>query len=268
MRFFFSIAIFFYFFLFPIIFTTITHGTIFEIHNNCSDTVWAAAIPGGGRQLNTSQSWIMNLKHNIPQQGQIWARTNCSFSKSGHGTCDSGDCNGQLQCKSNGTSPYTLVGYSLNQINNDRNFVHLSLVNGFNLGMDIIPILSESDDSSREIRCRADINTNCPDDLKVSGGCKDPCAAYDVCSGPTPETNFFKQSCPDAYSYPSEQDHAINYSYPRTTNYRIVFCPGEAILRHNYITYKALQPNRPACNSSNRSYTSNCLPPTPHPPPP
>ncbi|PIA41284.1 hypothetical protein AQUCO_02300209v1 [Aquilegia coerulea] len=67
-----------------------------------SDTIWAAAIPGGGRQLNTSQSWIINLKPNIPQQGQIWARTNCSFSKSGHGTCDSGDCNGQLQCKSNG----------------------------------------------------------------------------------------------------------------------------------------------------------------------
>ncbi|PIA40457.1 hypothetical protein AQUCO_02500276v1 [Aquilegia coerulea] len=138
----FSNAISFHF-LFLVIFTTTTYGTIFKIQNNCAETVWAAAIPGGGRQLEPRQSWIINLKPNKPQTGQIWARTNCSFSKSGHGTCDSGDCNGGLQCQSaqsNGTSPYTLVEYSLNQNNNIEDFVNLSFANGFNIEIDISPV--------------------------------------------------------------------------------------------------------------------------------
>nr|POE53043.1 serine racemase [Quercus suber] len=69
------------------------HAARFDITNNCPYTVWAAAVPGGGRQLNSRQSWPLDV--NAGTTGaRIWARTGCSFDGSGRGRCQTGDCGG------------------------------------------------------------------------------------------------------------------------------------------------------------------------------
>ncbi|KAF9591876.1 hypothetical protein IFM89_008922 [Coptis chinensis] len=211
---------------------TFTNGTIFEIHNQCSYTVWPAAIPGGGRQLNPGQAWILNIKPSI-SSGRIWGRTNCTFDSSGRGSCVTGDCNGLLQCQSYGLPPNTMAEYSLAQIN-QMDFFDISLVDGFNIPMDFVPITV----GLRGIRCRADITGQCPNELRTPGGCNGPCPVFNTAEycctgayslpgscGPTKLSKFFKDNCPDAYSYPLDQDPANTFTYPNGNYYKIVFCP-------------------------------------------
>ena len=42
-------------------FFTFSNATTFEIRNECPYTVWAAAVPGGGRRLDPGQSWPIIL---------------------------------------------------------------------------------------------------------------------------------------------------------------------------------------------------------------
>ncbi|KAG9145055.1 hypothetical protein Leryth_018343, partial [Lithospermum erythrorhizon] len=56
------------------LFSTNANAAHFEIRNNCRFTVWAAAVPtGGGKQLNSGQTWNID----VPTQGlletRIWA---------------------------------------------------------------------------------------------------------------------------------------------------------------------------------------------------
>ncbi|PHT66195.1 Thaumatin-like protein [Capsicum annuum] len=94
--------------------------------------------------------------------------------------------------------PQTLAEYALNQFNN-LDFFNISL---------------------------------CPKELRTSGGCNNPCTVFNTneyccTSGDCGETNyskFFKQRCPNSFSYP--QDDAINTLIcPSGTKYRVVFCP-------------------------------------------
>ncbi|WJX53900.1 hypothetical protein P8452_39844 [Trifolium repens] len=77
---------------------TYTQAATFDIKNNCRDTVWAAAVPGGGRQLNSGETWTINVAAGT-KAARIWARTGCSFDGSGHGHCQTGDCGGLLNCQ-------------------------------------------------------------------------------------------------------------------------------------------------------------------------
>ncbi|GAY48426.1 hypothetical protein CUMW_111570 [Citrus unshiu] len=110
---------------------TSTHGATFEIRNNCPFTVWAAAVPGGGRQLNRGQTWTINVNPGT-KQARIWARTKCTFNAEGRGRCETGDCNGLLQCQAYGAPPNTLAEYALNQFNN----LDFYDIDGFNVPMD------------------------------------------------------------------------------------------------------------------------------------
>ncbi|KAK1575527.1 hypothetical protein Q3G72_006218 [Acer saccharum] len=74
------------------------HAANYNVQNNCSYTVWAAAEPGGGRELKHGQEWVFNTDPNFIQTGCIWARTNCEFDAYGIGKCETGDCNGALYC--------------------------------------------------------------------------------------------------------------------------------------------------------------------------
>ncbi|CAH8272995.1 unnamed protein product [Arabidopsis lyrata] len=67
---------------------------------------------------------------------RIWGRTNCNFDSSGRGRCETGDCNGGLQCTGWGQPPNTLAEYALNQYNN-LDFYDISLVDGFNIPMSL-----------------------------------------------------------------------------------------------------------------------------------
>ncbi|KAF8412297.1 hypothetical protein HHK36_000258 [Tetracentron sinense] len=206
---------------------TFTHATTLEIRNQCPYTVWAAAMPGGGQQLNSGQTWSINVPSNTTS-GRIWGRTNCNFNASGQGKCESGDCGGLLECQAYGNPPNTLVEYKLNQFSDMRDFFDISLFHGFNIPVDF----RQTTGICRGVGCLADIIEHCPAELKVAGGCNDACTVFNTeeycCNfgdcGPTNYSKFFKDWCPDAYTY-SKPDELSTFACPTGPNYRVVFCP-------------------------------------------
>ncbi|XP_039136379.1 protein P21-like [Dioscorea cayenensis subsp. rotundata] len=203
----------------------LTNAT-FEIVNHCSYIVWAAAIPGGGKQLDKDQTWTINVNVGTTG-GRIWARTGCNFSNSGHGSCETGDCNGLLECQAYGNPPSTLVDFGLD-INN-LDYIDISLVDGFNVPVEFSPT---NRCARGMIQCSADINGQCPAQLKTNGGCNNACGVFktnEYCFnsgnyGPTNYSRFFKGFCPDAYSYPKD-DQTSTFTCPGGATYKVVFCP-------------------------------------------
>lgn len=202
----------------------------FEIRNDCPFTVWAAGTPvGGGKRLERGESWIVNVPSGTTL-GRFWGRTGCSFDGSGRGKCNTGDCGGVVSCKEWGQVPATLAEYALNQWNN-LDFYDISLVDGFNLRMAMLP----SNSQCKKIGCNSDINAKCPNELRVTDGCKSACAAFGkpeyCCVGafldkcpPTGYSRFFKNECPDAYSY-ARDDATSTFTCPSdTTAYKVIFC--------------------------------------------
>lgn len=213
------------FFLSPYIIRCTTAAT-FDIINRCTYTVWAAASPGGGRRLEQGQSWNLNVAPGTVQ-ARIWGRTKCNFGANGQGQCETGDC-GRLECQGYGKAPNTLAEFALNQPNN-LDYIDISNVDGFNIPMEFSSVTP-----CRNIRCTAPIVEQCPPQLRAPGGCNNPCTVYNTneycCTngpgscGPTDLSRFFKERCPDAYSYPQD-DRTSLFTCPGGTNYRVVFCP-------------------------------------------
>ncbi|KAK1553883.1 hypothetical protein Q3G72_004857 [Acer saccharum] len=206
---------------------TLVHAAKFDITNNCPDTLWAAAAPGGGKQLNKGETWTIT---NPPGTtgARIWARTKCQFDASGRGNCETGDCNGLLECQGYGSAPNTLAEYALKQFN-DMDFIDMSNIDGFNVPMEFSSV---SPGCNRVIKCAADIIGQCPNELKVQGGCQGPCPMFKTeehcCNsgncGPTNFSKFFKDRCPDVYSYPKDDATSV-FTCPTGTDYKVVFCP-------------------------------------------
>ncbi|XP_047330695.1 osmotin-like protein TPM-1 [Impatiens glandulifera] len=204
-------------------------GATFEIRNNCPYTVWAAASPGGGRRLDRGQTWVLNVAAGT-KMARIWGRTNCNFDGSGRGHCQTGDCGGVLQCTGWGQPPNTLAEYALNQFNN-LDFWDISVIDGFNIPMEFAPTRT-GPGKCHPISCTANIIGECPNQLRTPGGCNNPCTVFKTpqycCTngpcGPTDLSRFFKQRCPNAYSYPQD-DPTSTFTCPGGTNYRVVFCP-------------------------------------------
>ncbi|KAG5539680.1 hypothetical protein RHGRI_020028 [Rhododendron griersonianum] len=215
------------FLLTTLLFITSTRAATIDIRNNCGYTVWAGAVPGGGRRLDRGQTWTINPPAGT-KQARVWPRTGCNFNGAGQGRCQTGDCGGVLECRGYGQPPNTLAEYALNQYQN-QDFIDISLVDGFNVPMEFSPT---SGGCTRTIRCTADINGQCPNELRAPGGCNNPCTVYKTdqycCNsgtcGPTPLSKFFKERCPDAYSYPKDDPTSL-FTCPGGTNYRVVFCP-------------------------------------------
>ncbi|XP_074332922.1 osmotin-like protein TPM-1 [Apium graveolens] len=212
-----------------IISTLVTaRAAIFEIRNNCPYTVWAAASPGGGRQLNRNGVWWLYVAPGT-KMARIWGRTGCNFDGSGRGSCQTGDCGG-LTCTHWGVPPNTLAEYALNQYNN-LDFFDISLVDGFNIPMQFGPT-NNVGGGCRLLQCAANINRECPGPLRVAGGCNNPCTTFKeeryCCNngpcGPTGYSRFFKDRCPTSYSYPKD-DASSTFTCPGGTNYKVVFCP-------------------------------------------
>ncbi|KAK0598442.1 hypothetical protein LWI29_034736 [Acer saccharum] len=209
----------------------------FDIRNNCPYTVWAAAVPGGGRRLDRGQNWVLNVNPGTAG-ARIWARTDCQFDGAGRGKCQTGDCGGLLQCQAYGVPPNTLAEFALNQFMN-LDFIDISNIDGFNVPMEFSSV---SGGCNRMIRCTADIVGQCPNELKVPGGCNGPCPVFKTdehcCNsgncGPTNYSRFFKERCPDAYSYPKDDQTSV-FTCPGGTNYKVVFCPGNLIVSYNVI---------------------------------
>lgn len=83
-----------------------------SISNRCSYTIWPAAVPGGGMQLDPGESWTLNMPASTTT-GRVWPRTNCSFDSAGNGSCQTGDCGGVLTCTGSGQPPCTLAEFSI-----------------------------------------------------------------------------------------------------------------------------------------------------------
>lgn len=214
-------------FLFLTLYLTLADAATFDIRNNCPYTVWAAAVPGGGRRLDRGQNWLLNVNAGT-KAARIWARTNCQFDGAGRGRCQTGDCGGLLQCQAYGSPPNTLAEFALNQFQN-LDFIDISNIDGFNVPMEFSSV---SGGCNRVIRCTADIVGQCPNELRVPGGCNGPCPVFKTeehcCNsgkcGPTKFSRFFKERCPDAYSYPKDDATSV-FTCPGGTNYKVVFCP-------------------------------------------
>nr|ABM91763.1 acidic thaumatin-like protein 13 precursor [Taxus x media] len=202
----------------------------FEITNQCSYTVWAAGTPGGGQQLQTGETWSVDVAAGTAA-GRFWGRTGCSFDGNGRGSCQTGDCGGLLSCQASGAVPASLAEYSLNQDQN-KDCYDISLVDGFNVPISLAPTNGQCTTTS----CKSDINAVCPAELKVSGGCNSACAAFHTdqycCTGantdncaPTNYSMFFKNQCPQAYSYAKDDASSTFTCSSGTTDYKIVFCP-------------------------------------------
>ncbi|KAJ0980427.1 hypothetical protein J5N97_008682 [Dioscorea zingiberensis] len=206
-----------------------SHSTTFTIINHCPYTIWPAAIPGGGRQLNPNQTWTLPI-NSTTTGSRIWARTNCTFNNSGHLHCQTGDCDNLLQCQTSGKPPNTLVEFALNQFNHQDLF-DVSLIDGFNVPVEFTPVKGCA---SSGARCAADVTAQCPAVLRVPGGCNHPCTVFNneeyCCFSGNCGTNdyfrFFKSLCPGAYISPSlETGQASTLTCPSGTQYRVVFCP-------------------------------------------
>ncbi|KAH7862868.1 hypothetical protein Vadar_010485 [Vaccinium darrowii] len=214
--------------------TPSTLAANFNIINNCPYTLWAAAKPGGGLRLDQGQTWTINFQPAVGDTGRIWARTSCRFDGTGRGKCQTSDCGGVLECEVDGQPPNTLAEFGQNNSSN-MDLIDISLIDGFNVPMEFS---STSSGCTRVIGCTADINGLCPHQLRAPGGCHNPCTVFNTseycCNtgncGPTNYSRFFKDRCPDAYSYTFD-DPSSSFQCPSGTNYSVVFCPPARIMK-------------------------------------
>ncbi|XP_047058420.1 PR5-like receptor kinase [Lolium rigidum] len=212
-------------------------ATTISITNQCSDTVWPAAVPiGGGMRLDPGKSWTLEVPASVTSSGQrIWPRTGCLFDDKGNGSCQTGDCGGLLACKSNGKPPNTLAEFTGGQLGG-KDYFSISLVDGFNVPMDFVPVpIQGGPGCSKGPRCTSNITLQCPSQLQAPGGCNNPCKVFKqdryCCAGnsascePTTYSLLFARMCPEAYNYSRDDSSSTVFTCPTGTNYHIVFCP-------------------------------------------
>ncbi|XP_057840167.2 pathogenesis-related 5 protein Cup a 3-like [Cryptomeria japonica] len=205
--------------------------TDFTIQNKCPFPIWPASFnPSSGLELPPGMQTILHVP---PQQqaGRIWGRTGCNFSAQGTGSCQTGDCGGQLNCQLTGAVPTSLVEFTLGGSGN-QDYYDISLVDGFNLPVGVAPSTS----SCQSISCNKNVLADCPAQLKGDGVCKNACLAFPsndqyCCRGqyvdncpPNEYSKFFKGECPQAYSY-AKDDATSTFVCPTGATYTVTFCP-------------------------------------------
>uniref|UniRef100_A0ACD5VN92 Uncharacterized protein n=1 Tax=Avena sativa TaxID=4498 RepID=A0ACD5VN92_AVESA len=148
--------------------------------------------------------------------------------------------NGRLRrfatCTNYSQPPNTLAEFTISQGQTKQDFFDISLIDGFNVPMDFLPVpVQGRSGCGKGPRCPANITSQCPSELKAPDGCNDACTVFNqdryCCTGnaasncsSTNYSVFFKQMCPDAYSYPMDDNSTI-FSCSTGTNYQIIFCP-------------------------------------------
>lgn len=135
--------------------------------------------------------------------------------------------------------PATLVEMTLGTTNNPKHYYDVSLVDGFNIPVSMIPIRGTT--GCGVAACEADLNQSCPEYLAVKCqgkivGCKSACLATNspkyCCTGefankntckPTAFSRLFKSICPRAYSYAFDESTGLKSC--EASRYLITFCP-------------------------------------------
>ncbi|KAL3523847.1 hypothetical protein ACH5RR_016681 [Cinchona calisaya] len=226
---------------------SLSNGTQLIIVNNCKESVWPGILGTAGHQtpnnggfhLSTGEQVVME----VPEKwsGRIWGRQGCCFDEHGKGSCQTGDCSGFLQCMgTGGLPPATVVEMTLGTSQNQLHYYDVSLVDGFNLPVSMIPVGGGV--GCGVASCEADLNICCPAAFVVRQqegkvvGCKSACLATKApkycCTGefanpgrckPTVFARLFKAICPRAYSYAFDESTGLNRC--RAPRYVITFCP-------------------------------------------
>ncbi|GLT82639.1 hypothetical protein SLE2022_009980 [Rubroshorea leprosula] len=240
----------------PIVLTTFylqflsgVYSSTFTVKNMCSYSVWPGILSGAGTPELSPTGFVLQAGESatlsIPTSwsGRLWGRTYCTQDSSGKFSCLTGDCGSStVECSGSGAAPpATLAEFTLNGAGG-LDFYDISVVDGYNLPMMVAPQGGTGGNCS-STGCSVDLNGECPAELKVVDesdegvACKSACNAFGeaqfCCSGayaspatcrPSTYSEFFKTSCPQAYSY--AYDDGTSTFTCAGANYIITFCPG------------------------------------------
>ncbi|KAM7510158.1 hypothetical protein LguiB_009033 [Lonicera macranthoides] len=234
--------------------------------NKCNYTVWPGVVTLDGSPELPTTGFVLPKNEsrtiNAPTfwVGKIWGRTHCSVNTTrnfSRFSCLTGDCgSGKIECAGLfGVKPVTQAMFYLNQFN-DTNLYELSIDDGYNLPMLIVPQGGTGVNCSNT-GCISDLNHACPSKLKVTstGGegvaCKSACDAFGTkqycCNGtdttpktckPTSYSEYFKKACPHAYKY--FFDNETSTFSCAGADYLITFCPSATDESEVYPTPPAL----------------------------
>lgn len=168
----------------------------FRFVNSLSDTIWVGAL---GKPLPDGGGWVMPpgdttnlILPDTLKSARFWARTDCKIVN-GTLTCATGDCVGKgVKCGGiGGESPATLAEVTLGGTTG-TDFYDISLVDGYNIGMKIIPFGNfqkvNNPGLNPKFNCGSPTTrvfdfTKCPDELQLKDangniiGCMSVCAA-------------------------------------------------------------------------------------------
>ncbi|EYU26305.1 hypothetical protein ABFS82_08G193300 [Erythranthe guttata] len=207
-------------------------GVTFTLKNYCGKTLWPAIVgkpPINITGLQLSPGRRADVEIPTGWSGRFWARTGCSFDPSGqNGNCATGDCGGRFQCDDiGGQPPASLAEFSLGDGSGRLDFYDVSYVDGFNVPI-YIYLLAATSGNCSDVKCTADLNPSCPEELRVTSGgvvvaCKSACIAFKdeeyCCTGaynspqlckPTAYSRYFKTGCPSAFSYAFDDGSLFN----------------------------------------------------------
>ncbi|KAL3527219.1 hypothetical protein ACH5RR_011875 [Cinchona calisaya] len=234
----------------------------FTLVNQCSYTIWPGLLSGAGTPQLPTTGFPLNPGQSTPVSvpsgwsGRLWGRTLCSQDPTtGTFTCITGDCgSGTVECAGRGAAPpCTLAEFTLNG-GGGLDFYDVSLVDGYNLPMMVVPQGGSRGGNCTTAGCVSDLNSGCPSELKLMSSsssssecvaCKSACVAFGdpqyCCIGeygspqtcqPTSYSEYFKSACPRAYSY-AYDDGTSTFTCP-SADYIISFCPTPAASKKSF----------------------------------
>ncbi|KAK7030875.1 hypothetical protein VNI00_013985 [Paramarasmius palmivorus] len=238
-----------------------TQARSLTVKNNCAFTVWPAlftpqigsgsAASGPDGKTGWEAPAGSEVSFSVPddwQAGRLWGRRDCDFSRAPPLTCASGSCNGGLECTSTGVPPATLAEFSFGATSGITDFYDISLVDGFNLPMQIT-----NNAKCPVAECTVDLNAACPRQLRGNNtadgavsGCMSSCLANldgqqtnspncctgDSSGGATSCTaagvqffDYFKGRCPNALAYAFDELALWQCDGKLEAQYTVTFCP-------------------------------------------
>ncbi|KAL0920700.1 hypothetical protein M5K25_009861 [Dendrobium thyrsiflorum] len=231
-------------------------STTLSMTNNCPFPIWPGLLSGAGTAPLPTTGFLLNPGESRPIEvppswsGRLWGRTLCSTDPStGRFSCASADCgSGAVDCSGSGADPpATLAEFTLNG-SGGMDFFDVSLVDGYNLPLLIVPEGGEPEGRCAPTGCLVNVNGLCPSELRVVAAgeavaCRSACDAFGTpeycCSGeyggpstckPSIYSQLFKNACPRAYSY-AYDDATSTFTCSAGTSYLITFCPSTTSLK-------------------------------------